>query len=173
MNILYRPKPLKSPRKITITQLLPKLNRIKTSKPSYKPMSHHASVSDLISPSSDRVFMSELECKVENQRKDLEERSLALESLASHFESIVKSYKDEKLKYKEMKERCLELRNENLEMKIWIDENKLKYNQTIELVKEEEMEGKLENEELKENCQRLIKRLEEMRTEMEENVRNN
>ncbi|CAG9319737.1 unnamed protein product [Blepharisma stoltei] len=126
MNILYKPKPLRTPKKTSYSQSLPKLNKIATCTHHNKCFFHSTTAPDLSPAATDRVFVKELEVKIESQRKDLEERNVALDSLATHFENLVKMYKEEKNKTQELKEKNLDLLNENLVIRKNFEEYKAK-----------------------------------------------
>ncbi|CAG9317290.1 unnamed protein product [Blepharisma stoltei] len=128
MNIIYRPKPLKTTKKISHSPSLPKLTgRLSTCSHRGACFFHSSTTPDLASPTSDRIYVKELEIKLEAHRKDLDERNVALDSLAKHFESLVKLYKDEKNKTLGLKEKNIDLLNENLLMRKNFEEYKSKY----------------------------------------------
>lgn len=112
MNNFNRSKQPKSLSKASLIFGLPRIKRAKTSTPVVNNMSRTASMKDLISPLGDFRFINELDKQIDAQRKDLNERNLALDSLGKHFEAIANACKEEKNKNIELREKAMELQKE-------------------------------------------------------------
>lgn len=124
------------------------------------------SSTDLRQPTADTIFVREIEKRIEEQRKDLEERSVAIKTLLGHFENIASMCRDEKNKNIELRHQNMELIKEIkylkkiLEEKSVISEKPTRQKQasSISIVNIDEYEGIWkENDKLKENIKKLEK----------------
>jgi hypothetical protein len=114
--------------------------------------------------SNDLIFMREIEKKIEEQRKDLEERSLAIKTLLGHFENIASMCRDEKNKNIELRHQNIDLIKEIKHLKKIVEEKSLlpekrqKNPSSISIINVDEYEGIWkENEKLKETIKKLEK----------------
>ena len=78
--------------------------------------------SELREPTSDHIFLREIEKKIEEQRKDLDERNIAIKSLLEHFKSIASTCRDEKNRNIEFRQQNMELAKENQQLKRYIED---------------------------------------------------
>lgn len=107
------------------------------------------STTDLRQQPSDTVFMREIEKKIEEQRKDLEERSLAIKTLLTHFENIASMCREEKNKNIEFRHQNIELIKEIKYLKKMLEEKSVanekitrqKTHSTISIINVDEYEG--------------------------------
>ena len=117
---------------------------------------------------ADHIFYREIEKRIEEQRKDLEERNIAVKSLLGHFEYIASMCRDEKNKNIEFRLQNMGLVRENQQLKKYIEEKTaiadkpvaIKRQQTQNFVNTDEYETIWrENDRLKENIKKLEKDL--------------
>ncbi|OMJ85373.1 hypothetical protein SteCoe_13349 [Stentor coeruleus] len=111
----------RSSRRSTVNTNFPKLRKTATST-SGIPINKIYSTMDLRQPTSDEIFVREIEKKIEEQRIDLEERNVAIKSLLGHFENIASVCRDEKNKNIEFRTQNMELVKENRQLKRIIEE---------------------------------------------------
>lgn len=124
------------------------------------------STTDLRPVPSDTLMMREIEKKIEEQRRDLEERSIAIKTLLTHFENIASMCREEKNRNIEFRQQNMDLIKEikylkkMLEEKSSINERPIrqKTQSTISIVNVDEYEGIWkENDRLKETIKKMEK----------------
>ena len=96
----------------------------------------NSAVNEIRQNTSDHTFYKEIEKKIEEQRKDLEERNVAVKSLLGHFESIASMCRDEKNKNIEFRQQNMELVRENQQLKKYIEENAANSEKPVALKKQ-------------------------------------
>ena len=118
---------------------------------------------------NEQNYLKEIEKKIDEQRKDLDERNIAIKSLLGHFEHIALVCRDEKNKNIEFREQNMELVREISQLKTLIEEK----NQadSSRSVKHQTFKISEEQEKIFKECEKLKDALKKQEKEINEKNR--